>query len=384
MELSAKSLSRRRFTQLLGLGVATTALRPSLALAKPAGPAAGKVAGAASHAAHVSDIVRLSSNENPYGPSPAAFAAMRDAFSLAWRYPDEAVEELAADIAAHHQVGADHVLLGDGSTEILQLCAAAFTGAGKPVVVAEPTFEAIARFSHTGGAEIKSLPLTAGSAHDLPKMLAAAGGSGLIYVCNPNNPTGTITPKDALRSFLTTLPDGVTALVDEAYFHYADDPAYESVIPLTGDHKNVLVARTFSKVYGMAGLRCGYAVAHPETIALLRAHQAWDTINAMAVAAARAGLADQAHIAKSRRLNAETRTYVNAELGKMGYQLLPSATNFLMADLRRPVGPVIAALKQRKVEVGRVFPALPTHLRVTIGTQPQMKAFLDAFRQVMA
>ena len=134
----------------------------------------------------------------------------------------------------------------------------------------------------------------------------------------------------------------------------------------------------------MAGLRCGYAVARPETLALLRVHQAWDTVNAMAVAAARASLADQPHITKSRGLNAETRSQVTAELGKMGYQILPSATNFLMADLRRPVGPVIEALKQRKVEVGRVFPALPTHLRVTIGTQPQMKAFLDAFRQVMA
>jgi len=384
MELSAKNLSRRRFTQLLGLGVATTALRPSLALAKPAGPVAGKVAGAASHTAHVSDIVRLSSNENPYGPSPAAFAAMRDAFSVAWRYPDEAVEALAADIAAHHQIGADHVVLGDGSTEILQLCAAAFTGPGKPVVVAEPTFEAIARFSRVRGAEVQSLPLTATYAHDLPKMLAAAGGSGLLYICNPNNPTGTITPKDALRSFLTSLPDGVTALVDEAYCHYAGDPAYETVIPLALEHKNVLVARTFSKVYGMAGLRCGYAVAHPDTLKLLRTQQAWDTVNAMAVAAARAGLADQPHVAKSRQLNAETRTHVTAELSRMGYHLLPSATNFLMADLRRPVGPVIEALKQRKVEVGRVFPALPTHLRVTIGTQPQMQAFLDAFRQVMA
>jgi len=386
MELSAKNLSRRRFTQLLGLGVAataTTALRPSLALAKPA----AKVTGAASHAPHaaaVSDVVRLSSNENPYGPSPAAFAAMRDAFSLAWRYPDEAVDALAADLGAHHHTSADHVLLGNGSTEILQLCAAAFTGPGKPVVIAEPTFEAIARFSHTGGAEIKSVPLTAAYAHDLPKMLAAAGGSGLIYVCNPNNPTGTITGKDTLRSFLTGLPDGVTALVDEAYFHYADDDAYETVIPLALEHKNIVVARTFSKVYGMAGLRCGYAVAHPETIALLRVHQAWDTVNAMAVAAARAALADQPHIAQSRRLNAEIRTHVTAELGTLGYQVLPTATNFLMSDLRRPVGPVIAALKQRNVEVGRVFPALPTHLRVTIGTEPQMKAFLAAFRQVMA
>jgi histidinol-phosphate aminotransferase len=383
MEPSAQPLSRRRFAQLLGLGVAATALPSSFAEAK-AGRAAPATTAAAPHAALTSNIVRLSSNENPYGPSPAAFAAMRDAFSLAWRYPDEAIDALAADIAAHHQVGADHILLGDGSTEVLLLCAAAFTGPGRPVVTAEPTFEAIARHARTGGAEVKTVPLTAAHGHDLPKMLAAAGGSGLVYICNPNNPTATITPKDALRAFVTGLPDGVTALVDEAYFHYAEDPDYETVIPLVKEHKNLIVARTFSKVYGMAGLRCGYAVARPEALELLRAHQAWDTVNAMAVAAARASLADQPHVAQSRRLNREAKSYVTSELDRMGYTLLPSATNFLMADLRRPVGPVIEALKQRKVEVGRVFPALPTHLRVTIGTKPQMKSFVDALRQVMA
>jgi histidinol-phosphate aminotransferase len=381
MEPSAKPLSRRRFTQLLGLGVATTALRPSLALATKAGKAA---AASGMPSRTVPDVVRLSSNENPYGPSPAAFEAMRKAFDRAWRYPDEAIDELAADIAAHHQVGADHILLGDGSTEVLLLCAAALTGPGRPVVTAEPTFEAIARHARIGGAESKTVPLTPEYGHDLPKMLAAAGGSGLIYVCNPNNPTATITPKGALRTFLTGLPDGVIALVDEAYFHYAEDPDYESVIPLAQEHKNVIVARTFSKVYGMAGLRCGYAVARPETLERLRAHQAWDTVNAMAVAAARASLADPPHVEQSRRLNREAKAFVTGGLEGMGYKLLPSATNFLMVDLRRPVGPVIEALKQRKVEVGRVFPALPTHLRVTVGTKPQMKAFLQALQQVLA
>jgi histidinol-phosphate aminotransferase len=385
MEPSVQPLSRRRFAQLLGLGVAATALPSPFAEAKRAAVTAKPHAAlSAVPSAMPSGIVRLSSNENPYGPSPAAFAAMRDAFGLAWRYPDEAIDALAADIAAHHQVGADHILLGDGSTEVLLLCAAAFTGPGRPVVTAEPTFEAIARHARTGGAEVKTVPLTAAHGHDLPKMLAAAGGSGLVYICNPNNPTATITPKDALRAFLTGLPDGVTALVDEAYFHYAEDPDYETVIPLVQEHKNLIVARTFSKVYGMAGLRCGYAVARPEALELLRAHQAWDTVNAMAVAAARASLADQPHVAQSRRLNREAKSYVMSELDRMGYTLLPSATNFLMADLRRPVGPVIEALKQRKVEVGRVFPALPTHLRVTIGTRDQMKVFLSSLRQVLA
>jgi histidinol-phosphate aminotransferase len=381
MQPSAQPLSRRRFTQLLGLGVAgvaNTALRPSLVDAAPAA-----APHAAAKASSVSEVVRLSSNENPYGPSPAAFNAMRAAFDVAWRYPDETVDALAAAIAAHHQADAGHILLGDGSSEILKVCAAAFTGAGRPAVSADPTFEALGLYAQRSGAEVIKVPLTADHQHDLPAMLAAAGNAGLIYVCNPNNPTATITAKDKMQAFLAALPAGVTALVDEAYFHYADDPAYESVIPLAKERPNVIVARTFSKVYGMAGLRCGYAVARPETIEKLRYHQAWDSLNAMAVAAAQASLGDSDHIQRSRRLNRETKTSVLAELDRMGYASLPSSTNFFMTDLRRPVGPVIEALRQRKVEVGRVFPALPTHLRVTVGTQPQMKAFLTALRQVL-
>jgi histidinol-phosphate aminotransferase len=381
MQPSAQPLSRRRFAQLLGLGVAgatTTALRPSLA-----SPAPVAAPHAAAKVSSVSEVVRLSSNENPYGPSPAAFNAMRAAFDVAWRYPDETVDALAAAVAAHHQCDTGHILLGDGSSEILKVCAAAFTGPGRPAVTADPTFEALGLYAQRSSAEVIKVPLTAGHQHDLPAMLAAAGNASLIYVCNPNNPTATITPKDKMRSFLTALPAGVTALVDEAYFHYAEDPDYESVIALAKERPNVIVARTFSKVYGMAGLRCGYAVARPETIEKLRYHQAWDSLNAMAVAAAQASLADSGHVQRSRRLNRETKTYVLAELDRMGYASLPSSTNFFMTDLRRPVGPVIEALRQRKVEVGRVFPALPTHLRVTLGTQPQMKAFLTALRQVL-
>jgi histidinol-phosphate aminotransferase len=375
METLAKPLSRRRFTQLLGLGTAVTALRPALAAAPALRPAAAPV---------VSSVIRLSSNENPYGPSPAAFEAMRAAFDIAWRYPDEGVDALAADVAGHHHIAAASVLLGDGSSEILKVCAAAFTGPGRPAITAEPTFEALARYARSGGAEVVQVPLTPEHRHDLPAMLAAAGSNGLIYVCNPNNPTATITPKDRVRAFVAALPPGVTALVDEAYFHYAEDPDYESVIPLVAEHPNLVVTRTFSKIYGMAGLRCGYAVARPETIEKMRAQQAWDSLNAMALAAARAGLADPGYVAESRRRTLRAKAWVISELQRMGYRVLPSATNFLMTDLRRPVSPVIEALRQRNVEVGRLFPALPTHLRVTIGTMDQMKSFAGALAQILA
>ncbi len=377
----ATPLTRRGFTRLLGLGAASTALRLPLE-ALPLAKAAATATTAAPAASAATGIVRLSSNENPYGPSPAALEAMQRAFGLAWRYPDEAADGLVEDLAKLHGVTASHILLGDGSSEILKLCAAAFTGPGRPVVAADPTFEAVIHYAQAGGAEAVKVPLAPELRHDLGKMLPASGG--LVYVCNPNNPTGSLTPAAELRAFLDRAPAGTAVLVDEAYAHYAEGADWESVIPKVKDHPGLIVARTFSKVYGMAGLRCGYAVAQPETIARLKAQQAWDSMNIMALAAARASLADPDHVEKSSRRNRETRTFVASGLEGMGYRPIPSETNFLMVDLRRDVGPVIEALKRRDVEVGRRFPAMPTHLRVTVGTRPQMETFLAALRTVLA
>lgn len=367
------TLTRRGFTRLLGLGAASTAVRLPLAAAVP------KTA-PASTAMAASGVVRLSSNENPYGPSPAAFEAMQRAFGLAWRYPDEAADALVADLAKLHGVPADHIALGNGSSEILQLCAAAFTGPGKPAVMADPTFEAVARHAQSRGAEVVKVPLTPERRHDLGKMLPA--GAGLVYLCNPNNPTASLTPAAEVRAFLERLPAGTAVLVDEAYAHYAESADFEPLVSRVREHPGLIVARTFSKIHGMAGLRCGYAVSRPETIARLRAHQAWDTLNIMALVAAHASLADPAHLEKSRQLNRETRAFVRSGLAAMGYEPIPSEANFLMVDLRRDVGPVIEALRAKGVEVGRRFPAMPSHLRVTIGTRPQMERFLVAFRGV--
>jgi len=379
MTLTAKSLSRRGFVQILGTGAAAMALRlpASLAAAAPA-TAATRAKSAAG------TVVRLSSNENPYGPSPAAFDAMRDAFGLAWRYPDEHVEALTADLAQLHGVSDDHILPGAGSSEILKIAAVAFSGPGKPAVIAEPTFEALGHYAGRNGAPVLKVPLTTDYRHDVPGMLKAAAGGGLIYVCNPNNPTATITPKGQIRDLITQAPAGATVLVDEAYFHYAESADYETVIPLIRDHPNLIVARTFSKIHGMAGLRLGYAVAQPDTLARLREQQAFDSLNILVVVAAQASLKDSAHLERSRRLNHQTRDWLRTSAAGMGYKPLPSETNFMMIDLKKDVVPVIAALKSHGVEVGRRFPAMPECLRVTIGTRPQMEAFLAAFRKVMA
>jgi histidinol-phosphate aminotransferase len=395
-----RSMSRRRFAHLFGAGAAYTFAKPQISLAAPlfsTGPTAPATA----------SVVRLSSNENPYGPSPMALKAMTDAFGLAWRYPDEHTDLLIESLAKLNGVNGDQILLGDGSGEILKLCAEAFTGPltanndrtvtlarptrggalqfrpgrGK-MIVADPTFEAILNHANINQAEVVKVPLTSGFGHDLPKMLAAAS-EGLIYVCNPNNPTASITAKNEVRDFVAKAPRQTMILVDEAYFHYADSLDYETVIPLIKDYPNLIVARTFSKIYGMAGLRLGYCVAQPETIQRLRPHQTWDSVNILALAAAIASLNDSDHLTNGRRMNSQTKAFLSGELEAMGYKHVPSQANFLMIDVKQPVRPMIQALGQRGVQVGRLFPALPNHMRVTIGKRPEMETFLTAFRQIV-
>jgi histidinol-phosphate aminotransferase len=375
--MNTMSVSRRKFAQLLGAGAAAVVVRPTLSFAKPTQSVATPLA-------ESGNIVRLSANENPYGPSPKALEAITNSFGLACRYPDEHNTVLIDKLAKLNGVNHDQILLGDGSGEILKLCAETFTGPqnGK-LVAADPTFEAILNNASANGAEVVKIPLTSTFAHDLPKMLAAAKG-GLIYVCNPNNPTASITPKDELRDFLAKTPHETTILVDEAYFHYADNPDYESVIPLAREHPNLIVSRTFSKIYGMAGLRCGYCVAQKETIERMRRNQMWDSVNCMALAAATASLDDPDQLTSGRRLNREAKTFTTSELDKMGYKQIPSQANFIMFDCKRPVVPLIQALKQNNVHVGRLFPALPNHMRLTIGKKSEMETFLSAFREVIS
>ena len=372
--MNTMSVSRRKFAQLLGAGAAAVVVRPSLSFAKPTQSVATPLA-------ESGNIVRLSANENPYGPSPKAFQAITESFGLACRYP--ARNKLLIDkLAKLNGVNHDQILLGDGSGEILKLCAETFTGPqnGK-LVAADPTFEAILNNASANGAEVVKIPLTSTFAHDLPKMLAVAKG-GVIYVCNPNNPTASITPKEELRDFIAKTPRETMILVDEAYFHYANSPDYESVISLVKEHPNLIVSRTFSKIYGMAGLRCGYCVAQKETIERMRRNQMWDSVNCMALAAATASLDDPDQVTNGKRSTNEAKQFTISELDKIGYKQIPSQANFIMFDCKKPVVPLIKAMKERNVHVGRLFPALPNHMRVTIGKKSEMETFLAAFREV--
>jgi len=366
------AISRRTFSKLLGVTAASAAVGslPSLNCSAAATEATG--------------TVRLSSNENPYGPSSDAVKAMTDAFSLAWRYPDEYADRLSDELAKLHSVPVEQILLGDGSGEILKLSATAFNSRDKKAVIANPTFEAIARHAGVAGAEVVKIDLTSDYRHDLEKMLAAANNAGLVYICNPNNPTASITPKNEISQFIQKVSSTTNVLVDEAYHHYVETKDYETVIPLVKDHPNLIVARTFSKIYGMAGLRCGYCVTQRSNISAMKTHQVFDSVNIMALVAATASLQDTEHVTRGRKLNSEVRKMVYDELDSLGYRYIPSHANFMMIDLRREVRPVISALFSRGVEVGRLFPALPQFLRVTIGTSAQMKSFLTTFKEVMA
>ena len=370
------SVSRRKFAQLLGAGAAAALVRPPLSFAKLTQPSAtSSTAGGT--------IVRLSANENPYGPSPNALKAMTNSFGLSCRYPDEHNNLLIDKVAKLNGVDHEQILLGDGSGEILKLCAETFTGKERgTLVAADPTFEAILNNAKANGAEVVKVPLNSTFAHDLPKMHAATK-SGLIYICNPNNPTASITPKDELRDFIAKTPRETMILVDEAYFHYADSPDYESVIPLVKEHPNLVVSRTFSKIYGMAGLRCGYCIAQKEAINRMRSNQMWDSVNIMALAAASASLDDTEQVPNGQRLNSETKTFVISELQRMGHKTIPSQANFIMFDCKKPVVPLIKTLKERSVHVGRLFPALPNHMRLTIGKKSEMEIFLETFRELM-
>jgi histidinol-phosphate aminotransferase len=365
------AISRRKFAQLLGAGAACAVVKPAFSLATE--PVAPPVA---------SGVVRLSSNENPYGPSPKALKAMTDSFGLSSRYPDEHNDELIEALAKLNGVNRDQILLGDGSGEILKFCAETFTGptSGK-LVVPDPTFESILHHASVNGAEVVKVPLTPSFAHDLAKMGAAAK-DGLIYVCNPNNPTASITPKNELRDFIAKTPRATMILVDEAYFHFADSPDYESVIPLIKDHPNLIVARTFSKIYGMAGLRCGFAIARPDLLAKLEPY-GWNSMPVTAVVAAKTSLQHKNLILERKKINADIRSDVFSWLAANNYAFVPSESNCFMVDVKRPGRQFMEAMEAKKVYIGRVWPAWPTHVRVTVGTRPEMEAFKKAFKEAM-
>lgn len=330
--------------------------------------------------------IRLDSNENPLGPPADALRAMTDWYGEANRYPDLIYDPLYEAISRYVGAPKESILLGSGSGEILKVATETFASRAHGVVVGAPTFEIPERRARSLEFPVTAVPVDPRLRLDLDAMAAACAGAGLVFLCNPNNPTGTVLGagemKTAIAAMLRAAPQ-VTVLVDEAYHEYVDDPAYASLVPLALEEPRVIVSRTFSKAFGMAGLRLGFAIGRPETLARIRPHLVSNNVNQLVGKAAATALGVPGHIERERRRNTEARRYTSDFFSGMGYQVAPSAANFVMVDVRRDARAFREACRARGVAVGRPFPPLTTHARISIGTMDEMRAAAVVFREIL-
>ena len=334
-------------------------------------------------------MIRIDSNENPNGPGEQVFAAIRHHLNESNRYPVKSEDDLSNAIAKTHGVRPDNVIIGCGSGELLRAAVQGFTAADRGLVVPEPTFEAPANFAKFIGVPVIGRPVDASLHTDLDALADAARDSrpGLIYFCNPNNPTATVHSHSDVIAFIDRVGQRspqTTILVDEAYHEYVDDPAYATVIPTALANPRVVVARTFSKVFGMAGLRVGYAIGQPATLAKMSAWLLGSNVSQLSLVAAAATVADTSHIAIEQKRNRETRAFAKAYFEKAGYKVPDCQANFMMIDIHRDVKAFKAECLKHKVAIGRQFPSLPTYARVSLGTMREMKKAVDVFRTTLA
>ncbi len=372
---AAARISRRRFVTVCGsaAGAALLSPRSGASLTEASLPYGAPP-----------DLVQLNSNESPYGLSPKALEALSRSGRSGSRYPDAEEDEVRNAIARLHGVRPEQIALGCGSSDILRMAGAAFLAPAKTLVAAETTFEAVLLYAGVMRAPVTRVPMTPDFRHDLPAMAAACGEkTGLVYVCNPNNPTGTVVTRGEMVAFLAKVPPSVVVLADEAYHHFAQDPRDANALEFLEAHPNLVVARTFSKIYAMAGLRLGYAVASEANAAALASQASWNNINAAALPVARVLLADPDFVPARQRLVDETRRWLCRELERDGRRYIRSQTNFLMIEAGGDVGPVIRSFRDRGILIGRRFPSMPDWLRVSIGTREEMERFLESLRAIV-
>ena len=363
-------VSRRTLLRQLGTGVGVSAAMPAVAR--------GSIASAAEDAAPSSvSPVRLHRNENPFGPSPRVTAAIREASAIANRYPEVSEEALRDKLAVLHHVAPSNIVLGCGSSEILRIVSAVFAGSGKNVVMASPSFGPMADYARQSGAEVVAVPLTTRYAHDLDAMRSKVNGdTGLVYVCNPNNPTGTLTGRRDIELFLDSLPEQTHVLIDEAYHHYADGASvYASFIDRPSGHNRVIVTRTLSAIHGLAGLRIGYAVAATDAAGRLGSARLSDGVNGVAARAAVAALDDDVHVrAAVQRTTNDRQEFLNQANARM-IRTIDSQTNFVMVNTDRDAADIVEHFRKNGVLVAGPFPLFPKHIRMSLGTPEEMRAF---------
>jgi histidinol-phosphate aminotransferase len=326
------------------------------------------------------EAVYIDANENPMGPSLKACIACEEMAKHGGRYQVDLQMDFVNYFAAQEGIKPTYVFPFAGSTEPLHYAVLGFTGPTKSFVTADPGYEAGMMAARISGAKIVKVPLKADYSHDVKAMLAQAPDAGIFYICNPNNPTGTITPRADIEYLLANKPKGSIVLVDEAYIHLSDATP---CVDMVAADKDVIVLRTFSKIYGMAGLRCGFAVARPDLLAKIQSFGGWNSMPVTAVAAAKASLADPTLVPERKKKIADIRNETFAWLSANNYQFIPSVTNCFMVQTNRPGKSVIDAMANKNVHIGRVWPIMPAWVRVTVGTKPEMEKFQVAFKEVM-
>jgi histidinol-phosphate aminotransferase len=380
--------SRRNFVGRVGIALGALGLRPDFDLfAQTRGQAAGTAPRARLTENDYDSLAKLANNENPYGPPESVMKAMTDAFKYANRYgyPDGGIVEA---IAEHHGVKPENIIIGAGSSEILTMSDSTFLYGGKKVVSVEPTYATIYQYATNTKSDAIKLSLRKDYGQDIPAFIHAVKENyrdvGLVYLCNPNNPTGVIVTKQEVKQLLDGIPEDVVVLIDEAYHHFIDDPNYETSVPHVIAGRQVVVARTFSKIVGLAGMRLGYAVAPKELIARMKPFSQGYSVNAIVKHGGVAALKDTAAQAKVKKLNTDLRAKTTNELQSLGYDVIPSQTNFFMVHVGRDVVPVAEEFKKRGVLVGRPFPPMNQHLRVSVGSADEMSRFMTAFREIFA
>jgi histidinol-phosphate aminotransferase len=324
-------------------------------------------------------------NENPYGPSPAARAAISQSIAEGCRYPsDEEIAALEAALAAREGMSADHIVTGTGSGELLRALGLIYGREGGEIIAAQPTYDELTSYAQHWGAAMKFVPVDAQLRHDLPAMHAlVTPRTRAIYLCNPNNPTGTALPAAQIRDFVRSLPSATVTIIDEAYMDFAAAGETASVADLVTAGQRVVVLRTFSKIHGMAGVRCGYAIAPTDMVATLAAAR-MTSPNIFAVRAARASLDDSAFLRDCRQRILASRSRITAELTRLKLRYAEPQGNFVFFDTGMPLTRFTDLMRARNILVGRLFPPYDRWCRITIGTEPEVTAFLEALRGVSA
>jgi len=364
------SASRRSF---LGASAAASAAFALRIVTEP------MLAHAARHLIH--EGVMIDANENPLGPCAAARQAVIDIAPQGGRYSDWLTEELVNQLAQLEGLKPECIRLYPGSSEPLHHAVAAFTSPQRSYVTADPGYEAgMFAAENAAKARVVKVPLAKDYAHDVRAMIAAAPDGGLFYVCSPNNPTGTLTGHSDIEYLVANKPKDSVVMVDEAYIHFCDAP---SVMDLVKADKDVLILRTFSKIYGMAGLRCGAVFGRPDLIEKVENFGGWNFMPITALVAASASLKDAQLVPARKRINSEVRGRVFAWLDSNGYSYVPSQSNCFMLDTKRNGKEVIEAMAAQHVHIGRIWPVWPTQVRITVGTASEMDQFQTALKKVM-